>query len=192
MSSGSAAVSLVTLDPLPYGTPPPLPPNPWAAPGTSTQVSVLGVSFHRVTVSGLSVSGFLHQRVSGPHTVACVTSHPFPVAPGTGHSCPGFCGVFVLSCCGDMPRSGITRSDGKLVYLLGDRHTDHHLPFLPACVRPLVSPHSHQHWLLPHFLTVAFLVGVRWCPTQWHPTPVLWPGKSHGRRSLVGCSPWGR
>ena len=27
---------------------------------------------------------------------------------------------------------------------------------------------------------------------QWHPTPVLWPGKSHGRRSLVGCSPWGR
>ena len=37
------------------------------------------------------------------------------------------------------------------------------------------------------------------CPTlrdlrrrRWHPTPVLLPGKSHGRRSLVGCSPWGR
>ena len=27
---------------------------------------------------------------------------------------------------------------------------------------------------------------------QWHPTPVRLPGKSHGRRSLVGCSPWGR
>ena len=27
---------------------------------------------------------------------------------------------------------------------------------------------------------------------QWHPTPVLLPGKSHGRRSLVGCNPWGR
>ena len=27
---------------------------------------------------------------------------------------------------------------------------------------------------------------------QWHPTPVLLPGKSHGRRSLEGCSPWGR
>ena len=27
---------------------------------------------------------------------------------------------------------------------------------------------------------------------QWHPTPVLLSGKSHGRRSLVGCSPWGR
>ena len=27
---------------------------------------------------------------------------------------------------------------------------------------------------------------------QWHPTPVLLPGKSHGPRSLVGCSPRGR
>ena len=26
---------------------------------------------------------------------------------------------------------------------------------------------------------------------QWHPIPVLLPGKSHGQRSLVGCSPWG-
>ena len=26
---------------------------------------------------------------------------------------------------------------------------------------------------------------------QWHPTPVLLPGKSHGQRSLVGCRPWG-
>ena len=27
---------------------------------------------------------------------------------------------------------------------------------------------------------------------QRHPTPVLLPGKSHGWRGLVGCSPWGR
>ena len=26
---------------------------------------------------------------------------------------------------------------------------------------------------------------------QWHPTPVLLPGKPYGQRSLVGCSPWG-
>jgi len=26
---------------------------------------------------------------------------------------------------------------------------------------------------------------------QWQPTPVLLPGKSHGRRSLVRCRPWG-
>ena len=27
---------------------------------------------------------------------------------------------------------------------------------------------------------------------QWHPTPVLLPGKSHGWRNPIGCSPWGR
>ena len=27
---------------------------------------------------------------------------------------------------------------------------------------------------------------------HWHPTPVLLPGESHGWRSLLGCSPWGR
>ena len=27
---------------------------------------------------------------------------------------------------------------------------------------------------------------------RWQPTPVLLPGESHGQRSLVGCSPWGR
>ena len=26
---------------------------------------------------------------------------------------------------------------------------------------------------------------------QWHPTTVLLPGKFHGWRCLVGCSPWG-
>ena len=27
---------------------------------------------------------------------------------------------------------------------------------------------------------------------KWHPTSVFFPGKSHGQRSLVGYSPWGR
>ena len=27
---------------------------------------------------------------------------------------------------------------------------------------------------------------------KWQSTPVFLPGKSHGGRSLVGCSPWGR
>ena len=26
---------------------------------------------------------------------------------------------------------------------------------------------------------------------KWQPTPVFLPGKSHGQRSLAGCSPWG-
>ena len=31
-----------------------------------------------------------------------------------------------------------------------------------------------------------------WWRRQWHLTPVLLPGKSHGWRSLVGYGPWGR
>ena len=41
---------------------------------------------------------------------------------------------------------------------------------------------------------IAILVEVRnnWLLyRQWHPTPVFLPGKSHGRRSLVGCHLWG-
>ena len=34
-------------------------------------------------------------------------------------------------------------------------------------------------------------VGKNW-RRQWHPTPVLLPGKSHGQRSVVGSSPWGQ
>ena len=41
------------------------------------------------------------------------------------------------------------------------------------------------HW--PFSLILASVSRRR----QWHPTPVLLPGKSHGGRSLVGCSPWG-
>ena len=53
---------------------------------------------------------------------------------------------------------------------------------------------SHQSWfqlvLHPswHFAWCTLPIWRR----QWHPTPVLLPGKSHGWRSLVGCSPWGR
>ena len=37
-----------------------------------------------------------------------------------------------------------------------------------------------------------FSVSYKMQRRQWHPTPVLLPGKSYGWRSLVGCCPWGR
>ena len=46
-------------------------------------------------------------------------------------------------------------------------------------------------------LYLRFIFSYLLCPSflpqrrQWHPTPVLLPGKSHGQRNLVGCSPWG-
>ena len=42
-------------------------------------------------------------------------------------------------------------------------------------------------YCLLEFFKTPFLTRRR----QWHPTAVLLPGKSHGQRSLVGCSPWG-
>ena len=27
---------------------------------------------------------------------------------------------------------------------------------------------------------------------KWQPTPIFMPGESHGQRSLMGYSPWGR
>ena len=50
---------------------------------------------------------------------------------------------------------------------------------------------------LPHSLlrNVHLKIRNHYKPIQrreWHPTPVLLPGKSHGWRSLVGCRPWGR
>ena len=43
-----------------------------------------------------------------------------------------------------------------------------------------------------HFLSFFLCLCLRWpWRRRWHPTPALLPGKSHGRRSLVGYSPWG-
>ena len=39
-----------------------------------------------------------------------------------------------------------------------------------------------------HIYALIYCIGQR---RQWHPTPVLLPGKCHGRKSLVGYSPWG-
>jgi len=51
---------------------------------------------------------------------------------------------------------------------------------------PTVRPRESQG---PGFLGKSVYC-TREC--EWHLTPVLLPGKSHGQRSLVGCSPWGR
>ena len=50
-----------------------------------------------------------------------------------------------------------------------------------------------SHFTFRGHLTCAHeidLSSATWPEKAMHPTPVLLPGKSHGRRSLVGCSPW--
>ena len=56
-------------------------------------------------------------------------------------------------------------------------------PSVPSLLRVFI-----MKWILNFFRCFYCIYWRR----QWHPTPVLLPGKSHGRRSLVGCSPWGR
>ena len=59
---------------------------------------------------------------------------------------------------------------------------------VPASI--LWESHVLVIWRPPYVLLVVVRMFYR--RRQWHPTPVLWPGKSHRWRSLVGCSPWGR
>ena len=51
----------------------------------------------------------------------------------------------------------------------------------PIIQSEVIQKEKHQYSILTHIWR-----------RQWHPTPVFLPGKSHGWRSLVGCSPWGR
>ena len=50
---------------------------------------------------------------------------------------------------------------------------------------------SNSCLISPALLGGFFTTSAIWGRRQWQPTPILLPGKSHGRRSLVGCSPWG-
>ena len=65
-------------------------------------------------------------------------------------------------------------------------------PYDPAIALLGIYPEetkTEKDTCIPLFTEILFTIARR---RQWHPTPVLLPGKSHGQRSLVGCSPWGR
>ena len=61
-----------------------------------------------------------------------------------------------------------------------------------GCFFSLVSPKMFSLSEIFCSLTIICLVVVFVRRRQWHPTPVFLLGESHGWRSLVGCSPWGR
>ena len=61
------------------------------------------------------------------------------------------------------------------------------MPFLPSKFDVLALPRQKSMTLMSQSCSDFTLHRRR----RWHPTPVLLPGKSLGRRSLVGCSPCG-
>ena len=66
------------------------------------------------------------------------------------------------------------------------------LPTFSLSLSPPIHPGSNYHQLEPLNPSSLNIAKTSVWRRQWHPTPVLLPGKSHGQRSLVGCSPWGR
>ena len=66
-----------------------------------------------------------------------------------------------------------------------------HLTFHPPCPDCQPSPLLYPDHLL-YFYHMAYPYLAGYWRRQWQPTPVLLPGKSRGRRGLVGCHPWGR
>ena len=77
------------------------------------------------------------------------------------------------------------------------------IKFSNLCLSPLFNWRCDvtlRIWIIcirVHFMEVPTLIYfISYYSTfqrrRWHPTPVLLPGKSHGRRSLVGCGPWGQ
>ena len=91
------------------------------------------------------------------------------------------------------PRDGVTQSRTRLKRLSSSTSS--------------IDPYQDFIVLLLGFLSVSVLKslpanagdsgsipGVGKIPwrRKWQPTSVSLPGKSHGQRSLAGCSPWGR
>ena len=58
-------------------------------------------------------------------------------------------------------------------------------------VIPYCGFHLHCSWLAILSIICLLVISITSWRRQWQPTPVLLSGKSHGWRSLVGCSPWG-
>ena len=60
----------------------------------------------------------------------------------------------------------------------------------------MLSSHAFQNFISVHLVdaclspSFTYHYAIHW-RRQWQHTPVLSPGKSHGRKSLVGCSSWG-
>ena len=65
------------------------------------------------------------------------------------------------------------------------------LDILNICYHLLLLVH-HPSVMKWHLIVVLIFIFLMTRRRQWHPTPLLSPAESHGRRSLVGHSPWGR
>ena len=87
---------------------------------------------------------------------------------------------------------GIFPTQGSNLGLLHCRRVCNHLhcngstPIIRA-----MQTQTMRYLLTPIKMAIITISTSNW-RRQWHHNPIFLPGKSHGRRSLVGSSPWGR
>ena len=108
-------------------------------------------------------------------------------------------GIFHAKMCSIMDRNGMDLTEAEDIKKRWQEYTEelYKKDFHDSDNHDVVITHLEPdilecevNWALES-VTTSKASGGDW-RKQWHPTPVLLPGKSHGRRSLVGCSPWGR
>ena len=90
--------------------------------------------------------------------------------------------------------------DCLLIALINIQYQKFKSSIIKECYAPIFPLLNCKHYSIticsenssresPNFENLTRCIYIR--RRQWQPTPVLLPGKSHGRRSLVGYSPWG-
>ena len=94
----------------------------------------------------------------------------------------------------DLPDSGIEPIASQVDSLLSEP------PVKPKILGGPHKPSNSQSnlekeeqslkYCVPQFKLYYKAVVFKW-RRKWQPTPVYFPGESHGQRSLGGCSPWG-
>ena len=105
-------------------------------------------------------------------------------------SCPTLCDPMDCSTPGFPVHHQLSELVQTHVHRVGDAIQPSHPLSSPSPPAPNPSQHqSLMHFTCMHSLWFSPQI---WRRRQWHPTPVLLPVKSHGRRSLVDCGPRGR
>ena len=140
-----------------------------------TGYRILSVQFSQCMSDSLQAHGLQHPRLPCPSPSPRACSNSCPLSrwcyPTISPSVVPF-----FSCSQSFPESGSFPM--SQLFVSGDQSIE-------DSVSALVLPMNIQDWFP---LGLTSLISRR---RQWHPTPVLLPGKSHGWRSLVGCCPWG-
>ena len=90
---------------------------------------------------------------------------------------------------GDVNSDHLTKGTTEMSFLKPGMGHCRKIPWMeePGRLRSMGSLRVGHNWATSLSLS-AFMHWRR----KWQPTPVFLHGESHGGRSLVGCSPWGR